>query len=181
MGYPAKGKQTQVLATYEARPEGQGPFPTIILFMHAYGIDDSMKKVCDDLAKEGFYTLGHDAYLNGSYEFQTRSNNLIFTSFHVMLNWMKTNPLVDQDRMGAIGFCMGGNHVYQANAFVDIFKSVVSYYGFPQLGEDADHTPMNLIDQFTAPVLSIFGSEDKGIPPEAIKEYQEKSERDAVQ
>jgi carboxymethylenebutenolidase len=176
MGYQAKGNYTPILNAYESKPEGNGPFPTIILFMHAYGIDDPMKKVCDDLAAEGFYALGGDSYLNGTFNFQNRSEDAINQSFQVLSHWVVNNNLVDQTKIGAIGFCMGGRHAYLANANTDLFKAVVAYYGFPHRGQEEHTIPQNRISDFTAPVLSIFGSEDKGIPKEAVAAYRQASE-----
>ncbi|MDH5645726.1 MAG: dienelactone hydrolase family protein [Candidatus Heimdallarchaeota archaeon] len=178
MGYQAKGKFQQLLNIYENKPKGNGPFPTIVLFMHAYGFDDPMKKVVDDLADNGYYALGVDSYLNGTFSFQNREEDSIFKSFDLLVMWLKNNEFVDMNKLGCIGFCMGGRHVYLANVFTDIFKACVSYYGFPHRGATEDVTPQNRIGDFTAPVFSIFGSEDKGIPMENVKEYQEASEKD---
>lgn len=176
MGYYAKGKHTQILDVYESKPEGDGPFPTVVLFMHVFGVDDPMKKVCDDLAEAGFYALGYDGYLNGSYGGQNRSEDAIFHSFHTLLHWMERNPLVDMTKLGAIGFCMGGRHAYLANAYTDVFKAVVAYYGFPHRGDNENNTPQNRIADFTGAVLSIFGELDKGIPQDAVQAYQAASE-----
>ena len=164
-----------ILPLYEAIPSGTGPFPTIVHFMHAPGIDDSTKKVCNDLAKEGYYVVAMDSYLNGKYNFQNRSDKLIFDTYDVTLLWLENNPIADMNRLGVIGFCMGGRHGYLANANYDNLKAVVSYYGFPHRGADDKSTPQNLINNFTAPVLSIFGSEDRGIPMDAVDDYKSAS------
>ncbi|OLS28398.1 MAG: hypothetical protein HeimC2_07440 [Candidatus Heimdallarchaeota archaeon LC_2] len=180
MGYLAKGKLSQILNVYEIQPEGNGPFPTIINFMHAGAIDDPMKRVCDDLAAEGYYAVCADAYLNGSYNFQSKSDSLILRAFNLLLDWLKVNPLVDHDKLGLIGFCMGGRFVYLANAKMDIMKAAVAYYGFPHRGSNEADTPQNLIEQFTAPTLSLFGSKDGGIPEVAVNAYKEASEKDGL-
>ncbi len=178
MGYLAKGKFSQILNVYENKPEGNGPFPTVINFMHAGAIDDPMKRVCDDLAAEGFYAVCADAYLNGAYDFQSKTDTVILRAFNILLDWLKVNPFVDQSKLGLIGFCMGGRYVYLSNAKLDIFKSAVSYYGFPHRGSDETDTPQHLISQFTAPTLSLFGSKDGGISEEAVNAYKEASEKD---
>ncbi|MHA2504662.1 MAG: dienelactone hydrolase family protein [Candidatus Kariarchaeaceae archaeon] len=165
-----------LLPMYEVSPEGEGPFPVIIQFVHAMGIDDSAKKVCQDLAKEGYYAVAYDPYLNGKYNFQTRSDKIIFDGYDVTLNWLAANPKADMSRLGAIGFCMGGRHGYLANANYDNLKAVVSYYGFPQRGPDELSTPQNRISEFSAPNLSIFGTEDRGIPMDAVHAYKNASE-----
>ena len=60
-----KGNYKQIQNYYDSKPEGEGPFRTVILMVHAPGIDDSSKKICDDLAMAGFYAVAPDPYLNG--------------------------------------------------------------------------------------------------------------------
>lgn len=163
------------LPCYISKPKGNGPFPTIFVFMHAPGVDASQQKVCDDLASQGYFALCYDAYLDGRYNFETRTDKLIFDGFEYTLNYAKNLPEVDTNRMGLIGFCMGGRHAYLANVRYPEFNSVVSYYGFPHRGDGDNSTPMKLIDRFHAPVLSIFGEEDKINPLDIVKTYEELS------
>ena len=170
------GKFNIIVNSYESSPKGTGPFPAIVLFMHAHGLDDSSKKVCDDLAEAGYIAVGADGYLNGTYSFQTRSDEAVFKSADLLMHTLKNREDVIPDKIGVIGFCMGGRHAYLYNIFRDDLSAVVSYYGFPHRGDTEDTTPQNRTSEFTAPVLSIFGSEDRGIPMEAVKAYQELTE-----
>ncbi|MHA2250549.1 MAG: dienelactone hydrolase family protein [Candidatus Kariarchaeaceae archaeon] len=176
MGEFTKIRNDPPLPTYVAKPEGEGPHPTIFLFMHAHGVDSSQQKVCDDLAKAGFMVIGGDAYQEGKFNFQTQTDDLIFDTFDFVYKYAKSLADVDTNRLGLIGFCMGGRHSYLANVKYSDFKAVVSYYGFPHRGETPDVTPQNLVDQFHGPVLSIFGAKDQGIPIEAVEAYQKASE-----
>ncbi len=177
MGTFTKIREDPPLPTYVSKPEGAGPFPTIFLFMHAHGVDSSQQKVCDDLAAAGYAAIAGDAYQEGKFNFQTQTDELIFDTFDFVYNWGKSQKFVDTSRMGLIGFCMGGRHSYLANVKYPDFKAVVSYYGFPHRGKTPESTPMNLIEKFHAPVLSIFGELDQGIPVEVVEEYRSKSEK----
>jgi carboxymethylenebutenolidase len=170
------GKYNIIVNSYESYPDGNGPFPAIVLFMHAYGLDDFSKKVCDDLAKAGYIAVAADGYLNGIYTFQTRSDDAIFGAADLLIHTLKKREDVDSDRIGVIGFCMGGRHAYLFNANRDDLKAIVAYYGFPQRGDNEENTPQKRIQDFIAPVLSIFGSEDQGIPMEAVNEYIKETE-----
>lgn len=171
-----KGNYKQILNYYESKPKGKGPFRTVILLVHAPGIDDSSKKICDDLALAGFYAVAPDPYLNGVYDFKSKSDDIIFDGLKLMLAVLRKNSIVDMSRLGIIGFCMGGRHTYLANVYHDIFKAAVPYYGFPQVGGTSDSIPQNRVEEFNAPVLSIFGTEDTGIPMEFVQKYKEVSE-----
>lgn len=176
MGEFTKIREDPPLPTYIARPQGDGPFPTVFLFMHAHGVDKSQQKVCDDLAQAGYLVIGGDAYQEGKFNFQTQTDELIFDTFDYVYNYGKSLPEVDTSRLGLIGFCMGGRHSYLANVKYPDFKAVVSYYGFPHRGATPEMTPQNLIEQFHGPVLSIFGAKDQGIPPDVVQTYQQASE-----
>jgi len=145
--------------------------------MHAHGVDDSMEKVCKDLAEAGYYAVAMDSYLNQKYWFRTRTDDLIFSTYDVTLQWLEANEFADMNRLGSLGFCMGGRHSYLANAYYDNLKAAVSFYGFPHRGDDEDTTPQNLIEDFSAPSLSIFGGQDRGIPAEAVDNYRKASEK----
>ena len=45
------------MESYVAVPSGDGPFPGVIVGMHTYGVDEGVRKFCDDLASEGFAAL----------------------------------------------------------------------------------------------------------------------------
>ncbi len=172
-----KGRYQTILNYYESIPKGDGPFPTVIQMVHAMGIDDSSKKICDDLADAGYYAVAPDPYLNGAYGFQTRSDDMIFDGLNLMIKTLASNQIVDMDRLGVIGFCMGGRHAYLANVYHDIFKATIPFYGFPHRGSTEQSIPQNRINDFKGPVLSIFGELDAGIPMDVVKAYQEASEK----
>lgn len=177
MGEFIKIREDPVLPLYVAKPEGDGPFPTVILFMHAHGIDASQQLVLDTLAKNGYLGIGGDAYQEGKFNFQTQTDELIFEAFEFVLNHVKSMPEADNNRLGLIGFCMGGRHAYLANARHKDFKAVIPFYGFPHLEKGPGSRPQDLIDQFHAPVLSIFGELDKGIPMEFVDAYRKESSK----
>ncbi|NDB56462.1 hypothetical protein EB169_11645, partial [archaeon] len=95
-----KGNYKQILNYYESKPEGDGPFRTVILLVHAPGIDDSSKKICDDLALAGFYAVAPDPYLNGVYDFKSKSDDIIFDGLKLMLAVLRKNSIVDMSRLG---------------------------------------------------------------------------------
>ncbi len=45
-----------------ARPEGDGPFPGVIVVQEWWGLDDHIKDVAQRFAREGFAALAPDLY-----------------------------------------------------------------------------------------------------------------------
>jgi carboxymethylenebutenolidase len=73
-----------------------------------------------------------------------------------------------------VGFCFGGSlSVRQAAGNVNP-AGVIGFYGWP-LGlpiPDVDSPrPIDFVDRFKCPVLSMYGGADPGIPPEAIQQF----------
>jgi carboxymethylenebutenolidase len=67
------------------------------------------------------------------------------------------------------GFCWGGRLAYLAAARVKGLAGCVAYYGFLR-GSGA--SAIDLADQFSVPVLGIFGGADPGIPADQIQEFE---------
>ncbi len=159
------------LPAYIRKPAGNGPFSCVIMFMHRPGLDNFSKYVVDQLAKAGFVGVCHDSYrgelLRDSYTDQT-----IFEDFNASLNYVKTLPYVNPDKIGIIGFCMGGRHAYLASARYPELKAVVSYYGFPGQGSNDADTPEKVVDKMTMPVLGIFGKQDHLIPFDDVERFK---------
>ena len=97
------------LSAYTNAPEGEGSFPTVLVFMHRPGVDKAMKSVVDDLAKAGFLGVCWDAYRNDTIR-ESYTDGTIFEDFEATLEYVKNNmDQVDRIRLGIIGFCMGAD------------------------------------------------------------------------
>src|SRR6188768_2302639 len=61
------GEMTTVgdLAVYRAVPEGQGPWPGLVLVHELFGLDDEMRKHADRLAALGYVVLAPDLLTRG--------------------------------------------------------------------------------------------------------------------
>ncbi|MFV2015762.1 MAG: hypothetical protein ACC656_10060, partial [Candidatus Heimdallarchaeota archaeon] len=77
------------LKVYFSQPDGEGPFPLVILFMHRPGLDKPQQIVCDDLAKAGFYVAGTEAYREGTLNQDTYTDDTIFEDFEYVLKHVK--------------------------------------------------------------------------------------------
>ena len=75
----------------------------------------------------------------------------------------------------SVGFCFGGALSYLQAASNLNYAGVVGFYGWPLgLKRWPDRPkPIDAAARYNAPVLSIFGGADEGIPPEDIKAFDE--------
>lgn len=160
------------LPIFIASPEGgSGPYPVVLLFMHKPGLDEPMKIVCRDLAKAGYFTVGFDEYHNNTLKPEDLTDSSVFKDFEMTLNYVKSLDNIDISKLGVIGFCMGGRHVYLSTAKYSEIKATVSFYGFPCNGTSSTNTPIDLVSKYKSPVLGIFGKEDHLFPFTDVEKF----------
>jgi carboxymethylenebutenolidase len=78
------------------------------------------------------------------------------------------------ERIYTVGFCMGGRISFVQAAGQTGLSGVIGFYGPPT---DTHRTglpaPAEIADQFTCPVLAIWGGADRGIGPDAVRRFEE--------
>jgi carboxymethylenebutenolidase len=77
------------------------------------------------------------------------------------------------ERIFTVGFCFGGRASFNQAAEGHGLSGVIGFYGFPTpRGDDDDNAPSQKLASFECPVLGLFGGADKGIPREAVEEFE---------
>src|SRR5438270_5078269 len=99
-------------------PAGKGPFPGIVVIHEWWGLNDWIKEEASKLADQGYVTLAIDLYRGKvattpeeAHEImrgvpEDRANRDLEASFQ----YLASQPDIKQDRIGAIGWCMGGGY-----------------------------------------------------------------------
>jgi dienelactone hydrolase len=91
------------------------------------------------------------------------------------LAWVRDLPAVDADRVGLVGFSVGGRYGMMLTTEPHGLRAVVAFYSRPWPGgaiADVALAPGNHVEKFTAPVCAVFGAEDELIPPEMVEEFR---------
>jgi carboxymethylenebutenolidase len=79
--------------------------------------------------------------------------------------YLRTLPSVRKEKVGAIGWCMGGGYSLMAATEVKGLAASAVCYG-RLVSEPAE------IKSIGAPLLGIFGGADRGIPVESVKSFE---------
>jgi carboxymethylenebutenolidase len=156
-----------------ATPVGKGPFPAVIVIQEWWGLNDWIKDQARALAKEGYVALAVDLYRGKVATTQEDAHQLmmgappdrIIRDLKTAYAWLQGRADVRKDRIGSIGWCMGGRYSLQLATVEPTLAAAVAYYGAPP-------TDAVAIAAIRAPVLGNFGAEDKGPTPEQARAFE---------
>ena len=154
-------------------PEGKGPFPAVIVIHEWWGLDDWVKGQARALAKEGYVALAVDLYRGKDTNKQEEAHQLMMglppdraiRDLKGAYSYLGSRADVKKDRIGAIGWCMGGMYSLALATEEPGLAAVVAYYGAPP-------TDAAALAKIKAPVLGNYGAEDKGPSPEQVKAFE---------
>ena len=155
------------------KPEGKGPSPAVLVVQEWWGMDDWIKDQARALAKEGYVALAVDLYRGKVTTKQEEAHQFMMglppeqatADLKAAFAFLAARPDVKKDRIGAIGWCMGGRYTLQLATEEPKLAAAVPYYGAPP-------TDAAAIAKIQAPVLGNFGGDDKGPSPEQVKAFE---------
>jgi carboxymethylenebutenolidase len=155
-----------------AQPEGKGPHPGLIVIQEWWGLNDWIKDQAKRLAARGYVCLAPDLYRGSvATEMATARKLMMGLPQDRALGDLKAAgdrlaklENVDREKLGVIGWCMGGGLALQASLADKRLKACVICYG--RVVTDADK-----LEPLNASVLGIFGKEDKGIPVAEVRKF----------
>ena len=104
---------------FVAQPDTGGRLPGVVVIHEAYGLNDGIKEITRRFAREGYVALAVDLFAGRNRavcmaRFMAGMLRGSVDRFGVgdlkqALSYLMALPEVDSDRVGAIGFCMGGS------------------------------------------------------------------------
>jgi carboxymethylenebutenolidase len=157
---------------YLARPEGKGPYPGIIVIQEWYGVNDWVKDNAKRLAGQGYVCLAVDLYRGkvakdggaASKMMKGLPRDRALKDLKGGVDFLTKHEAVNKDKIGVIGWCMGGGYALQLALADKRVVACVICYG--RVETDPDKLkPLN------ASVLGVFGKEDKGIPIANVRKF----------
>ena len=168
----ASGDQ-QVTGYLAAPTETDRRRPAVIVVHEWWGLTDWVKQGIERFAGQGYIALGVDLYRGHSTVDAGEAHELMrglpedraLRDLIAAFEYLQSRPDVDPERIGAIGWCMGGGYSLVAALNIPELRSTVICYG--RLSEDAD-----ALGRIGGPVLGIFGAKDRGISVESVQAFE---------
>lgn len=154
---------------YVAVPEGDGPFPAVIMIHEFYGLNESIISKADLLAKEGYVVIAPDTFRGQTTSLIPRAIYLVsstdqaevYADLDSVYAWLETQANVDAERIAIAGFCYGGRVSLLYSLRNTSLAATVVFYG-------SSETDPEVLKNLPGPVLGIFGGADQSIPLEEV-------------
>ena len=130
------------LQAYTAFPSTAGPHPGIILLQEAFGVNGHIRNVADRLAAAGYVVIApelfhrsaapgleipYNDFPSAAPHFQAITPEGLTADLQAAYGWLQAQDNVT-DKIGSVGFCLGGRVSFLANAVLPL-AAAVSYYG----------------------------------------------------
>jgi len=153
-------------------PAGKGPFPAIIVIHEWWGLNDWVKEQASKLADQGYGALAIDLYRGQVATTPDMAHEIMRgvpedrakRDLHAAFEFLQSQPNVKKDRIGAIGWCMGGGYSLDVALQEPTLAADVINYGHLM----TDSAAMKKIN---APILGLFGAQDRGISPDDVHRW----------
>ncbi len=171
-----QGSAVEIGATkgYLSLPKNaKAPMPAVIVIHEWWGLNDNVKHWADRIAAEGYAAVAVDLY---SGTVATNADEAMAAMRKVdeaaavktmlaALEFAKKDPRIQATKTASIGWCFGGGMSLQLGLAAPDINAVVMYYGHPADAKE--------LQKLNAPLLGIFGTQDKSIPPEIVKKFDD--------
>jgi carboxymethylenebutenolidase len=157
---------------YLATP-ASGRGPGVLVIPEWWGLVDHIQDVCDRFAREGFVALAPDLYRGETASDPDAAGRLMMDlqipraarDLDGAVTALLAEPASEGPKVGAVGFCMGGQLALYAACRNPRIGAVADFYGI--------HPKVELdLAALQAAVLGIFAERDAFVPPEAARKLE---------
>lgn len=160
-----------------AVPDGDGPWPAVIVLTAISGLNDYIERVVDKLATDGYVAFAVDYYARTPAPelatpeqimaaVATLSDNQVVDDVRAAYQWLAGRSEV-QPRIAALGFCIGGSYAILSAAQVDGLACSVGFYGiltYPDVSPNKPTSPIEAAAKLRCPLLAHYGEDDHLVP-----------------
>jgi carboxymethylenebutenolidase len=147
------------LRGFLTRPDGDGPWPGVLMIHEIFGFDEVMQRHAARLAASGYLTLAVDLFSTGgparclvsTMRALIRQAGRPFSDIEAAHQWLASTPECTGS-VGVVGFCMGGGFaLLSARTGFDV--AAVNYGQLPK--------ELNRAVEGACPVVASYGGRDR--------------------
>lgn len=145
------------------------PLPGLIVLQEWWGLNEHIKEVTRRFAAQGYVALAPDLYKGAVATEPDEARKLVMAldmpeavaEIGQASNYLLGLESVRGEKVGIVGFCMGGRLVLTSATALETIGAAVPFYGSPLSPEESANVK--------APVQGHYGSADGGIPVDGVK------------
>ena len=173
---------------YVTRPTGDAITPGVVAVHHLPGWDELYREFSDRLARHGYTVICPDLYDrfgHGSPDdiaAKVRGeggvpDDSVVSDCAAARDWLLAQP-ASNGKTGIIGMCSGGRHALLTACRTDGWDVVGDLWGggvimsAEELSPARPVAPIDYISDLSAPLLGLFGNEDKYPTPEQVDQLE---------
>jgi carboxymethylenebutenolidase len=178
------GDGGQLINAYLARPLGRGPFPGMVLIHHNPGWDEIYREFTRRFAHHGYVAIAPNLFFRAGHGTpedvgaQVRSeggvaDDQVLGDVAGAMALLRSLPYAT-GKVGLFGTCSGGRHAFLAACRLAGIDAAVECWGgnVVQKAEDLvpkrPVAPIDYTADLSAPLLGIFGNDDRSPTPEQV-------------
>ena len=151
---------------------GEAKKPALIVIQEWWGVDDWIREQNRRFAGQGYVALAPDLYRGRKASSPDEAHELMrgmpedraMKDLKAAVDYLASRPDVDPNRIGVIGWCMGGGYALKLATSDQRLKATVVNYGSVITDRDA-------ITRINSQILGNFGGADRGIPADDVKTF----------
>jgi len=180
---PLEGGGT--MGGYLARPASGGPHPGVVVFMEIFGVNGHIRDVTERVAREGYVALAPDYFHRTGPGVEYGYDDDGMAKGMKLLGQLVASEMIGDaraavaflrgrddvtDKVGAMGFCIGGHMTYLAACETDV-DAAASFYGggiVADPGPGGEASTVGRTGKIRGHLLCLFGGQDALIPADQV-------------
>lgn len=153
--------------------------PAVVMIHEWWGLNENIKNMAETLAKEGYVVLAVDLYKGQVANTTESAQNLVgkvrenpsesINNLQHAVRYLASLENVNSSKIASLGWCFGGGQSLQLALNTEPgypLAATIIYYG--NLVSDQES-----LSKIKWPVLGIFGDQDKSIPVDSVKQFED--------
>ncbi len=159
-----------------ARPAVSTPAPAIVILHEWWGLNAHVEEIATRFAREGYVAMAPNLYSRAGYTVATDPNEAaalmnalssqaVLRDLNAAARFVSAQPFVDPQRLGLIGFGMGGTFTLTQATHNSAFKAAIAFYG--------KVPPLETLNRLLCPVLYHYGAKDAWVTRQEVDRLKE--------
>ncbi|MDX1981996.1 MAG: dienelactone hydrolase family protein [Bryobacteraceae bacterium] len=174
------------MPAYRACPAKGKNFPVVLVVEEIFGVHEHIKDICRRFAKAGYLAVAPDLFLRqgdvtGIANIQDIISKVVskvpdrqvMEDLDSTVAWAAKNK-GNTNKLAVTGFCWGGRITWLYAAHQPKVKTGAAWYGVlaRAASELQPKHPVDIAASLKAPVLGLYGGQDRGIPLDTVEKMR---------